>query len=189
MPVCGSPIEADGSWIWSAHQFYTSELEPSQVADGGSKGQPWATTLTVVDKLSQNVSKLAVRSKSAKRDSYLGKSAIDFVKRMACMAAELRTDGEPAVTSLAEEIRKPAAAAEVRSTLLRLRAIVVPVSAQMKRRRIFVRASCVYCFLISKCVMASRSLEKMKLDHVLFSILACPLRDSTSVETSRPASE
>ena len=85
--------------------YYTSGMELIPVEKGQPKEKPFATTLTVVDKPAQSPLHITVPTKSPKKDAYMVKSSVEFVKRQAYQKAEMRTDGEPSTLALANQIK------------------------------------------------------------------------------------
>eukprot|EP00971_Amphidinium_carterae_P236947 4702704-Amphidinium_carterae.1 len=83
--------------------YYTENCNLME-AKTEAETKAWATTLTLVDKPSQNAIHVALPSKAV--TEYPVKAASEFVRRMSYQKAELLTDGEPATQALAEEIRK-----------------------------------------------------------------------------------
>ena len=73
--------------------FYTKDGVLMDMPRGEEPENVWATTLTCVDKATQNLVHLTVQSKSPPVDGHMPKAAPAFVRRMAYRQAEILTDG------------------------------------------------------------------------------------------------
>ena len=84
--------------------YYTKDGELMDVESGKVPDGAWTTTLTAVDRPTQNLIHITVPEKSVEADGYMAKTSAEFVKRMAYKSAEILTDGEPSVVALAAEV-------------------------------------------------------------------------------------
>ncbi len=96
-------IRADAVAPLDQHMFFADDCFIKTSAGVSDAGEQFATTLVVVDKDTGAVAAISLPSKKA--TSFATEFAASFIDRCGLATVTLRTDGEPAMASLADKVK------------------------------------------------------------------------------------